>query len=68
MNVTNEAGGTALMVAAHAGNIEVVKVLLKCGANLEITNSDGDNALYFAIGKPILYCSRVEVAMTGQYM
>ncbi|GMH75100.1 hypothetical protein TrRE_jg8060, partial [Triparma retinervis] len=37
VNVLNESGATALMVAAEAGSLEVVKKLIELGADLERT-------------------------------
>src|SRR5262249_42326159 len=40
VNATNEQGHTALMEQARRGNAEVVKVLIKAGANLEIVSKE----------------------------
>ncbi|SFE41146.1 ankyrin repeat domain-containing protein [Thermophagus xiamenensis] len=40
---------TPLMYAASEGNMEVVKVLIKYGANPSLKDVDGDNAATFAI-------------------
>lgn len=41
-------GKTALQVASHQGFVRVVEELIKAGANLEIKDDDGDNALHYA--------------------
>ncbi|MGU9951216.1 MAG: ankyrin repeat domain-containing protein [Gammaproteobacteria bacterium WSBS_2016_MAG_OTU1] len=45
---------TALMFAVKDGHRELVELLLEYGANLDITNEYGKNALDFAKGKPIM--------------
>ena len=40
----NDYGFTPLMKAAYHGKIEVVKELLKAGANKELKNNDGETA------------------------
>ncbi|WP_415407924.1 ankyrin repeat domain-containing protein [Sulfurovum sp. CS9] len=42
------AGTTALMGAAHEGNLKVVEVLLIAGADIAATNSEGYTALMYA--------------------
>ena len=41
-------GKTALQVASHQGFQAVVEELIKAGADLEIKDDDGDNALHYA--------------------
>ena len=41
-------GKTALQVASHQGHKEIVKLLIDAGANLDICDEDGDQALHFA--------------------
>lgn len=41
-------GKTALQVAAHQGHIEIVRLLLSAGANLQIKDDDGDTALHYS--------------------
>lgn len=42
-------GTTALFFAAQSGHLEVVKILLEAGANLELASQDGGNALFVAV-------------------
>ncbi|MGB6975991.1 MAG: ankyrin repeat domain-containing protein [Gammaproteobacteria bacterium] len=51
-----EGGNTPLHVAAEKGYDDLVKELLKAGAELEIRNSDGDTPLHLAA-----YNGRVDV-------
>ena len=44
INVQEENGLTPLMVAAQAGHIEIVRILLDAGANPYITDNRGFNA------------------------
>jgi ankyrin repeat protein len=44
----DENGNTALMLAAHRGNTEMVKLLLKEGANKNLRNKDGKKAIKIA--------------------
>jgi ankyrin repeat protein len=39
---------TVLMIAADAGRVEVVELLLQSGANAELVNEDGNTALDLA--------------------
>lgn len=39
---------TPLMKAAHIGNVEIVRLLVKHGAQLDARNADGNNALWLA--------------------
>lgn len=41
-------GKTALQVACHQGHIEIVRLLLTSGADLEAQDEDGDTALHYA--------------------
>ena len=41
-------GKTALQVACHQGHMEIVKMLLGAGANLEVQDDDGDTALHYS--------------------
>ena len=49
MYLENYQGKTLLMYACEKGRVELVRELIKKGADLEKTDSDGDNALLFAI-------------------
>ena len=42
---------TPFYLAAEYGNTEIVKLLLELGANIEITNTNGQKALYWIISK-----------------
>lgn len=48
LNDQRENGDTALIKATKTGAIEVVQELLANGANLNLRNNDGNNALWFA--------------------
>lgn len=48
-NICNEFGITPLMSAAHSGNIEVVKMLLKYVRNVNQEDKEGNTALYYAV-------------------
>ena len=43
-----ENGATALIVASREGKINVVRDLLGSDVNINLTNNDGNNALWFA--------------------
>ena len=47
----NVQGRTPLMLAAFRGNIEAVRKLLACGAEVNAKDKDGDTALMFAAFK-----------------
>ena len=49
----SQEGGTPLLHAAKAGNREVVKVLLRHGADVELKNGDGETAMSAALNKGI---------------
>lgn len=41
-----------LMIAVHVGHLDIVDLLLSCGAKIETCDDDGDNAIHFAaLGK-----------------
>ena len=42
-------GITALHSAAHRGNLELVKLLVKYGADVHAATNDGQTALTFAV-------------------
>ncbi|MDJ0590405.1 MAG: ankyrin repeat domain-containing protein [Pleurocapsa sp. MO_226.B13] len=44
-------GATALIVASREGAINVVRDLLSSGVDINLTNNDGNNALWFACFK-----------------
>ena len=48
-DVKDEGGNTHLMRAALAGEIEIVKTLLRDGADVNARNHEGRTALMFAI-------------------
>ena len=41
-------GKTALQVASHQGHLDIVKLLLAAGSNLELQDEDGDTALHYS--------------------
>jgi len=45
---TKSTGMTPLMIACHNGNIELVVLLLRHGANPSIKNKEGHDSFYFA--------------------
>jgi ankyrin repeat protein len=49
VNARDRYGQTALMLAAHAGNLEVVEILIAHRANLNITAKFGLSALMLAL-------------------
>lgn len=44
-------GATALIVASREGAVDVVRDLINHGADVNLTNNDGNNALWFACFK-----------------
>ena len=49
VNVQDENGMTALMIASKKGDVELVQELIMAGANMNITTCFGDTALIFAV-------------------
>jgi palmitoyltransferase len=43
-----EQGYTALHYASYRGNIDITKLLIECGANIDITNKRGLNVLHMS--------------------
>ena len=41
-------GKTALHMSAHQGHVDIVRLLLAAGANLELQDEDGDTALHYS--------------------
>lgn len=41
-------GKSALQVASHQGYLDIVQVLLKANANLQLQDEDGDTALHYS--------------------
>jgi len=48
INSQDDGGYSALMYACSNGNLEIVKLLLQLGANLNLETKKGNTALYFA--------------------
>ncbi|KAG5175591.1 ankyrin repeat-containing domain protein, partial [Tribonema minus] len=48
VTATDHAANTALHWASFAGNVDVIRLLARCGAPLDAANQDGDTALHFA--------------------
>ena len=48
MNKTNDTGTTPLMTAAAKGQDEFLKILIEAGANINIKDNDGEDALGYA--------------------
>ena len=51
INVRDSDGVTVLMLAAEAGNVDIVKMLLAAGANVNAKDFDGDAVLVWAMGE-----------------
>ena len=51
VNVKNEDGNTALILAAYKGNAEVINALIKAGADVNAKNKNNDTALTLAAWK-----------------
>lgn len=45
---TRSGGKTALQVASHQGHSAIVRLLLKAGASVNVSDSDGDTCLHYA--------------------
>lgn len=48
VNYYNQEGQTALHQSCMVGNLELVKLLVKCGADARLANRDGWSALHIA--------------------
>jgi ankyrin repeat protein len=48
VNMQSEQGYTALHYASYRGNIDVIKILIESGANLNITNKRGLNVFHMS--------------------
>lgn len=48
INMSNEHGRTALMMAEHIGDLDMVKILVEAGANLEQATKDNETAFLYA--------------------
>jgi hypothetical protein len=51
INIQNDSGDTALMLAVADNNLEKVTLLLEFGANKDIKNKEGETPLQFALRK-----------------
>ena len=49
LNIKNEYGNTALILAAFYNNVEIVKLLLNSGADIDKQNDGGNTALIIAV-------------------
>jgi len=49
VNAVTDKGLTPLLLTAYKGNTTMVETLLARGANVHMKNTDGDNALVFAV-------------------
>ncbi len=56
INATNVGGDTALILAAESGHLDVIKLLVASGANLDIKNTNGFTALMAAVDRGCLHC------------
>lgn len=41
-------GKTALQVASHQGHVAIVRLLLRAGASVNVSDTDGDSCLHYA--------------------
>ena len=48
IDTRDEFGCTALHIAALVGSLEIIKILLENGSDINATNKDGWNALHYA--------------------
>ena len=56
VNVQNEQGMTALMMASQNGHVELVVELIEAGANMDTKSYCGDTALIYATKEEKIYC------------
>ena len=56
VNVQNEQGMRALMMASQDGNVELVVELIEAGANMDTKSYCGDAALIYATKEEKIYC------------
>ncbi|KAK2053342.1 ankyrin, partial [Colletotrichum caudatum] len=61
INLQNEFGETALHLAVRSGEVEMVHLLLRHGANTSIQNERGDAAIHVALGE--LGCPTVQLLL-----
>lgn len=50
-NAQSRSGNTPLMMAAHNGNLKIVKLLIELGADVNVRNNKGKTAMNFAMTK-----------------
>ena len=51
MDIRTVNESTPLMLAAHEGNLEIVKLLVTEGADINAQDDDGNTSLHFAINQ-----------------
>lgn len=73
VNARNKNGDTSLIIASDKGNLEAVKLLLECGADLSLKDANGDNALiraaekgHFDVVEELLF-RKANINSTGQH-
>ena len=56
VDVPDQSGNTALMLAAQGGHHECLQSLVNAGANVDLTNLQLDTALHFAVQSKDIHC------------
>ena len=56
MNRVDKLGASPLLLAAQEGNLKIVKLLVKKGANINQANAHGHTALHLATLKSLRKC------------
>ena len=65
LNLANNNGLTALMLAAGHGHVEVVRVLLEAGADVNLASNNGSTASMLAAGQGHVEVVRLLVVAVG---